>query len=325
MLDENELLARLRAFWPGSEVGGLRPLPGGVSSLTFAATVQPDRHIVVKVAPPGLAPVKNRDVLRQARILRLLAGTGVPVPAVLGEDAAMPPLFAMTFEAGQSYEPHLDVTGDPPTPDTVTARALAAARTLARLQQVPPPDEEPIPLRDELDRWAKLLATVEDGIAPGHADLHARLASGIPEGAVPTVVHGDYRLANMLFTGEYLRAIIDWEIWSVGDPRTDLAWLLMHTDPRHRFHEQRGEADRKAGTGMPALPRLLDGYLDAGGKEPAALGWFLAYCYYKTAATIAVFVKRNRRREEPDPHLVTAAASLAAVVERGHTALDQSK
>lgn len=322
MLDENELLARLRACWPGAGIGGLRRLQGGVSSLTFAATGKP---IVIKVAPPGLPPVKNRDVLRQARILRLLADTGVPVPKVLFEDAAMPPLFAMSFEPGQSYEPHLDVTADPPAPDTITARALAAARTLARLQAVPPPAEEPVSLREELDRWARLLATVDDDIAPGHQELHERLAGGIPDPVVPTLVHGDYRLANMLFTGERLRAIIDWEIWSVGDPRTDLGWLLMHTDPAHRFHEQRGEADEKAGTGMPGRERLLAEYLAAGGERPAALGWFLAYCHYKTAATIAVFVKRNRRRADPDPQLVTAAASLAGVIERGHAVLVQSK
>jgi aminoglycoside phosphotransferase (APT) family kinase protein len=318
----DDLLARLRTFWP--EIGELRPLPGGVSSLTFAATVG-GSPIVVKMAPPGLAPVRNRDVLRQARVLRLLADTDVPVPAVLGEDAEPPPLFAMSFEPGQSYEPLLDVVADPPPPDTVTARALAAARTLASLQRVRPPDEQAISLHEELDRWARLLATVDDDIAPGHHSLHHELTTGMPDDIAPTLVHGDYRLANMLFTGEDLRAVIDWEIWSVGDPRTDLAWLLMHTDPAHRFHDRRGEADDKAGTGMPTLERLLAEYLDAGGAQPAALDWFLAYCHYKTAATIAVFVKRNRRRADPDPRLVTAAASLARVVERGHRALGQSK
>ena len=80
--------------------------------LTFAARLElpeaSDRRIVVKVAPPGLAPVRNRDVLRQARLLRALAGVdGVCVPQVLLEDAGSPPFFVMDFVEGESYEPKL--------------------------------------------------------------------------------------------------------------------------------------------------------------------------------------------------------------------------
>ncbi|WP_207634256.1 phosphotransferase [Candidatus Frankia alpina] len=64
---------------------------------------------------------------------------------------------------------------------------------------------------------------------PGHEKLHERLAGSVPAGVEPRVLHGDFRLANMLFSGATLEAVIDWEIWSVGDPRSDLAWLLMHT------------------------------------------------------------------------------------------------
>ena len=76
LLDRATLAADSR--WPGASVLDLVPLQGGVSSLTFAARLEldsaPDRRIVVKVAPPGLPPVRNRDVLRQARLLRALHG-----------------------------------------------------------------------------------------------------------------------------------------------------------------------------------------------------------------------------------------------------------
>src|SRR5919106_6935792 len=94
LLDRATLAADAR--WPGAAITRLEPLHGGVSSLTFAAFLtdagDADRRVVVKVAPPGLAPVRNRDVLRQARLLRALAGLdGFPVPAVLFEDTGDPP------------------------------------------------------------------------------------------------------------------------------------------------------------------------------------------------------------------------------------------
>src|SRR6202000_1381059 len=64
--------------WPAVEVGTLERLPGGISSLTYATTLrgtgEAERRVVVKVAPPGLEPVRNRDVLRQARVMAALEG-----------------------------------------------------------------------------------------------------------------------------------------------------------------------------------------------------------------------------------------------------------
>src|SRR4051794_13854023 len=91
--------------WPGTVVDGVRPLAGGMSSLTFSARLaRRDRAepaaVVLKVAPPGLAPTLNRDVLRQARALQALHGRpGVSVPEVLftadGDSSLGTPFFAM--------------------------------------------------------------------------------------------------------------------------------------------------------------------------------------------------------------------------------------
>ena len=99
----------------------VQPLSGGASSLTYTAVLggsavlsgDDRRRVVVKVAPAGLAPVRNRDVLRQARLLRALGPTAVPVPEVLWEDAGdppeVPPLFVMSFVEGTSLEPLFDL------------------------------------------------------------------------------------------------------------------------------------------------------------------------------------------------------------------------
>ncbi|MFC9553404.1 phosphotransferase family protein [Rhodococcus sp. NPDC056960] len=336
--DVNSLTTRASAtagrVWPGSVVSAPSALPGGVSSVTYRATLTrpgfADNGIVLKMAPPGLEPVRNRDVLRQARIIRLLgAAPGVRVPSILFEEDGTPerpPFFAMTLVDGQSYEPLLDVADSPPSPGTVAVRARAAAGMLARMQNLDPValgvgGEPVVTVADELARWQRLLDTVDEDIAPGHAELHAALADRIPAPIAPTLLHGDYRLANMLFSGDNLAAVIDWEIWSVGDPRTDLAWLLMHTDPVHRFRRSRPAPDVAAGNGMPSRGELLGAYLAERDVPLSDLDWFLAYCHYKTASTISVFVKRNRRRTDPDPALVVAADSLAEVIDRGLTVL----
>jgi aminoglycoside phosphotransferase (APT) family kinase protein len=337
-LDVQELLDRATlaadARWPGAAITDLDRLHGGVSSLTFAARVADaasgDRRVVVKVAPPGLAPVRNRDVLRQARLLRALAGVpGVRVPEVLLEDGGSPPFFVMSFVEGQSYEPKLDLSPEPPTPEVVDRRAREAARMLARLQSVEPGDvaigDEPVvTLRQELDRWDRLFSTCPDELRPGDAELHRQLSQSMPEPMAPRILHGDYRLGNMQFDGGELAAIIDWEIWSVGDPRTDLAWLLGNVDPVQRFVAELDEPNRRAATGMPSAEELLGEYLAIRPVEVPDLPWFLAYCQYKTASTIAVLAKQNRRRPAPEPGMELAATTLASLIDRGHELLERA-
>jgi aminoglycoside phosphotransferase (APT) family kinase protein len=233
----------------------------------------------------------------------------------------------MSFVEGQAYEPKKDVSTSPPMPDIVDRRARAAARMLAQMHQVRPPDvglgEEPaIPLREELDRWAKLYATAGDELRHDEAELHRRLADSVPESVEPRILHGDYRLGNMQFDGDRLAALIDWEIWSVGDPRTDLAWLLVYTDPVQRFVEERDQPNQAAADAMPDRDDLLAEYLALRPVEVRDLHWFLAYCYYKIASTTAALAKRNRRRPDPDPALEIAASTLAPVIERGREILD---
>src|ERR1022692_601296 len=111
-LPSSELQRRLKPL----EVRDIRRLAGGASSLTYKGRTAGGGRVVVKLAPAGIPPLLNRDVLRQARVLRALMPTGVPVPEVLwadpGDPPDVPPLFVMSFVDGSTLEPLYDLGGD---------------------------------------------------------------------------------------------------------------------------------------------------------------------------------------------------------------------
>jgi aminoglycoside phosphotransferase (APT) family kinase protein len=333
-LDTAELVRRAkraaRQRWPQARIVDLQPLQGGVSSLTFSARLQhpgADRAVVFKVAPPGLAPVRNRDVLRQARGMKAVHGVrGVAVPEILLEADGVPPFFVMEFVAGEAYEPKWDTAENPPTPPTVDRRARAAATMLANLQQADPAAvglaAEPIlSPGQELERWAELYATVGDDLRGDELSLLRTLRARIPSPLPPRVLHGDYRLGNMQFSGDRLAAIIDWELWSLGDPRHDLAWLMVFADPIQQRVARRDRANQAAADAMPSAEQLLAEYLRVAGDpppaEPAELAWFTALCYYKLGAAMSALAKRNRRLPAPDPGLELIAATTPPMLARG--------
>jgi aminoglycoside phosphotransferase (APT) family kinase protein len=293
----------LASRFPGSIVHNVEPLHGGSSSLTYVAELlgNVEEKVVVKVAPPGLSPIRNRDVLRQARVLRTLADSpGLAVPRVLGTDAGdppdVPPLFVMTFVPGESFEPVFNAPGMGASYAEVRERAFAAARMLAALHAVDPTalGERETDLAREVGRWDKAFSTVDADLRGGERADRVRdaLMRTMPETYAPVILHGDYRLGNMQCEGSAIGALIDWEIWSIGDPRLDLAWFLLNSDPMH----PNGQG---GGGGMPSAAELQAAYEDSTGRPVEHLQWFGALVRYKQAAAGALITKNSRRLARP--------------------------
>jgi len=330
----SELEERLRTLVAGSidgaELDSLRPLQGGASSLTLLATLRgdPARKVVVRQAPAGIMPLGARDVLRQARIMQALQGcAGVAVPRVLFEDPGdppeVPPLFGMEFIDGESLEPHKDPIGQGrslPAPDALAARALNAARMLAALHALPAERigiaaEPELGPADELSRWSRVFATVDADMQPGAEAVAGLLNHRLPCAAPACLVHGDFRLGNLLCRGAEPVAIVDWEIWSRGDPRFDLAWFLLTAEPQ--VHPL---AIRDA-PGMPRPDVLLATYQAASVRGVESLEWFRAAALYKMAASVSLIVKHSRRRGDPDGRAAALAPRVATMLDRARTAL----
>jgi aminoglycoside phosphotransferase (APT) family kinase protein len=317
--DLRELSARLAP----AGVSRMRPLSGGASSLTYVGLLG-ERRVAVKVAPPGMEPVRNRDVLRQARIIRALGPSPVPVPEVLWEDAGappeIPPLFVMSFVQGSSLEPMFDLDPMDEADQAVVAERLRnAARTLSALHCFTPPaaciaGEPVVGPGEEIERWSTLLQTVDQSLVPGWEDAAGALRSTLPDSDPAAIVHGDFRLGNLLSVGNRITAVVDWEIWSMGDPRVDVGWFLLNADPMTYRR-----STRYLGS-MPSVTELRTVYEATCGREVADSSWFVALASFKSAATWSLIVKHNRRRPVPDgtveamvptlPRLLSRAAEL---------------
>lgn len=322
-----------QGWQPGVRVTGVSPLTGGASSLTFVATVTggpgADQRVVLKVAPPGLEPVRNRDVLRQARVLRGLYGApGVAVPAVYfadeGEPVQVPPFIAMALVPGECVEPVLADERAPARQAEYHARGLDAARVLAAIHRVRPEqaglnDEPVVSLSMEIDRWTRAFGTVPDDLHGDYQRCERALRDAMPPALPAAINHGDYRLGNTLCDGGRLTAVIDWEIWSLGDPRVDVSWMLYFTDEAR--HPAAPSAEP---TGVPSGPELLAAYADAGGASLADLDWFHALTRYKEAAATALLIKRGRKTGNLPPTMQRMATRLPELLDEAGYFLAQA-
>ena len=299
---------RVMDWRPGALVRGVSPLTGGTSSLTFLVALdgvpKEETPVVLKVAPPGLAPLRNRDVLRQARLQKAVQRDGRPLaPDVLfsdpGDPPGIPPFMAMNLVRGDCLEPVLTEAAQRPGPETVRARYFDAVQVLAQLHGIGPAavglgDEPVVGLADEVDRWTRAFVTLPGGMAGDYQRAANALRGSIPKALPPAVNHGDFRLGNTLCEGNRINAVIDWEIWSVGDPRIDLAWLTFFTDDA-------GHPAVAPGTvaGTPTGREVVRAYEDALGRPVPELGWFDALTRYKEAGVTGLLLKRAMKLGRP--------------------------
>lgn len=322
-LSDRAVAAAVRAG-VGHEITDLRTLPGGHSGLTLTADLVGSdgdaTPIVIKSVPAGRPAVGRHDVLRQARLFEDLSTfPGVKVPAVLFQDTDEPPFFAMELVHGDATEPILD--GFSPAgidaaraADMVKARALASADMLAALHRGDTDrvrSASPASIVDELARWWKTMSAADPEIVSGGSQLHALLASAVPAEQAPAVVHGDYRLGNLLCEDVDVVAIIDWEIWTVADPRLDLGWYLIHFDPRN--YPGIGQSVQ----GLPDPDEIFARYQNAIGTTVADRAWFEAFGCFKLAAIMAHNLRRHREGRYHDPFQERLPPVIALQLERG--------
>ncbi|MEV6201578.1 phosphotransferase family protein [Streptomyces sp. NPDC051771] len=304
-----------RAGTPGVDLTRLRPwfaeavpearaealsaelITGGKSNLTYRLTDGTGSWILRR-PPLGHVLATAHDMGREYAVMSALADTPVPVPrlyglcvdsAVLGSD-----FYVMEAVPGTPYRTAAELA--PLGPGRVRRISGALVDTLVDLHAV---DPEAVGLGGfgrpegfvsrQVARWRGQLAASYSRDLPDAAALHAALAERAPAvdaASRPGIVHGDFRLDNVLVDGhDRPRGVIDWEMATVGDPVTDLALMLLYT----RLSRLVGPGiapDAGDAPGFLNESEIIHRYGARGGRELGDLGFHLGLAAFKLAAIL---------------------------------------
>lgn len=319
---EPDFAARLaRAAGPGVTVSSIEVMPGGHSGLTHRVTleglVDHDALVVIKSTPPGRAPRGRHDVLRQARIMHALETVGdVPVPPVLFGSCAEPPFFASEFVSGEAVDPAIAEDSVTRPAALIAARWARAIAILAALHGTDPATlgaggERAREPAEELELWCNTMAAARMDDDPVFVSLREAMLADVPERGRTAVVHGDFRLGNILFDGVEPEGVIDWEIWSVGDPLIDLGWCVQFTDGDNF------PGVGRSAPGTPSAAEVIAAYRKLAGERRPQISWFIALGALKLAAIQAHNRRRHLDGRFHDPYQALLGPAIARHLQRG--------
>jgi aminoglycoside phosphotransferase (APT) family kinase protein len=285
-------------------------LTGGLSNLTYrirGAAVP----LVLRRPPLGHVLSTAHDMAREHRVLSGLHGTTVPVPQpyvhetdATGEAGVGADFSLMQHVDGETLDDRDDNADF--TPAELRTISLELARTLARLHSL---DAATVGLGDfgrpdgflerQLRRWATQYAGNRFRELPDLDRLLARLRERLPETRWNSLVHGDYRLDNVLVRrtdgGPQIAAVLDWEMATIGDSLTDLGLLGLYWDLAELLGDS--AASRTAvdpAAGYPAFDELLDAYAACRDIRVPELGWYLGFA----AAKLAIILEGIQLRHD---------------------------
>ncbi|MFE7212645.1 phosphotransferase family protein [Streptomyces sp. NPDC001698] len=294
-LDLDRLRGLLDRERPGLVRGPLtgRLIEGGRSNLTYAVSDGASQW-VVRRPPLGHVLATAHDMGREHRVISALHPTDVPVPRTVllceDEDVLGAPFYVMEFVEGTPYRTadQLAPLGEERTRNAV----LSLVDTLVELHAVDPAEVglegfgRPEGFLDrQLRRWGKQLVASRNRELAGVDELHAALGRALPVSPAPAVVHGDYRLDNVLLgPDDRITAVLDWEMSTLGDPLTDLGLLVMYSTPL-------GMPDSPVSTtaeapGHPSAAELVERYAERSGRDVSAVSWYTAFAWFKLAVIL---------------------------------------
>ncbi|WP_344772251.1 phosphotransferase family protein [Nocardioides panacisoli] len=266
----HELVAALRATVGEAAEGvvGGRRLPAGASRETWLLDRADAPPLVLRLDTPG--SLDGDALLREAALMVLAGRGGVPGPEVLasgrGDGRLAGGFVLMSHVDGESVPQR--ILRDERLAAARAGFAAECGRILADLHRIDPEQAAAAgtPADDQLDAWTATLAAEPDP-HPILEHVAAWLRRHRPAPVEPRLVHGDFRLGNLIVDPHGIRAVLDWELAHLGDPAEDLAWLTLRA---WRF----GAAPEVAGCGD--VPDLLGAYEAAGGTpvDTTRLRWW---------------------------------------------------
>jgi aminoglycoside phosphotransferase (APT) family kinase protein len=292
-LDLSRLRAYLDVACPDLAGGPLsaRLIEGGRSNLTYVVRGATGSW-VLRRPPLGHVLPTAHNMAREYRAISALAPTAVPVPTPIAlcvdESVLGAPFYLMERVDGRVYRSARQSATL--APEQAAALADAMMRVLADLHSI---DPAAVGLGDfgrpegflgrQLRRWVAQLDASRSRPLADIDELHAELSERVPASPPPAIVHGDYRLDNLIVGADQsIAAVVDWEMTTVGDPLTDLGILAVYWDGLSSLP---GSVSEAVGPDSP-FPRsaaLIEMYAQHRDVDPSALPWYVAFGYFKLA------------------------------------------
>ena len=287
---------------------GFTPITGGHSNLTIAVGAADGQRFVLRRPPLAAVLATAHDMSREHRSITAARKIPIPAPTPLGfcddESVNGAPFYVMDFVDGVVL--HDSEIAAEALPEIKTRRALSESviDTLADFHLADPDD---VGLGDlgrregyldrQLSRWQKMWEATKTRDLQDMEDAYKLLLEQKPEQKYSTIVHGDYRLGNMLIDPEAgkVNAVLDWELCTLGDPLADLGYLLNNW-------VMPGEEDQVGATAYPTLiggflsrEEMVQRYLDRTGFETANPDYYRAFQYWRLGAIVEGVLSRYKK------------------------------
>jgi aminoglycoside phosphotransferase (APT) family kinase protein len=279
---------------PGAQLPlSFERISGGHSNLTYGVRDTGSGRWALRRPPLGKRLGSAHDMGREHRVVSALAPSAVPVPPVVGlcedENVNGVPFYVMEFVDGPILRGLAEASA---FPDEADRRAIGerVVDTLVAIHAVDPDEaglgelgrKEDYVAR-QLHRWQGQWEKSKTRELPAIDAVHERLAARIPEQGPATIVHGDYRLDNMILTpdGE-VAAVVDWELCTLGDPLADVGLLMVYWPEAGEEAVALGQPATLA-PGFPTREELKARYAERSGRDLSQLDFFVALGYWKLA------------------------------------------
>jgi aminoglycoside phosphotransferase (APT) family kinase protein len=335
-IDRDGVEEWFEAYVPGARLPlSFDRISGGHSNLTYSVEDSAGRRWALRRPPLGKRLASAHDMAREHRVITALRDTAVPVPPVVGlcEDDGVngAPFYVMEFLEGPVLRAEADAAR---FPDPADRRAIGE-RVIDTLVDLHSVDPDGVGLGDlgkregqvarQLRRWQGQWEKSKTRELPLVDEVHDRLAARIPEQGPATIVHGDYRLDNMILrdSGE-VAAVVDWELCTLGDPLTDVGMLVVY------WGEEGDELvplePATQAPGFPSREEVRTRYAERSGRDLGELDFYIALGLWKLAVILeGVYARHSAGQYGGSAEEVEGMRRFAGVVERLAEAADEAE
>jgi aminoglycoside phosphotransferase (APT) family kinase protein len=303
-------------------------IAGGKSNLTYRLT-DGHRAWIIRRPPLGHVLATAHDMKREYRVMSALQDTDVPVPTTYAlcedPDVLDAPFYVMEHVEGVPYRRASELA--PLGAERTRAISERLVDVLAALHAVPP---EQVGLTDfgrpegflgrQVALWKRQLDASHSRDLPSADELHRRLAASVPTESAAGVVHGDFRLDNVLTDAQDRPvAVIDWEMATLGDPLTDLALMVVY-QRLAELVDGNAVADASSAPGFLTEDEVLARYATHSDRDLSHFGFYLGLASYKLAAILEGIHFRHLQGQTVGPGFEDIGLAIHPLLDAGLTA-----